>query len=327
MLLSQFMRLIRLCIAGIMILTANPAAGAEIPLLEGPATYMGEHREENETRGVLLFLGKNSWFALRERVILPNGKVSLWETTGKWHQIRNGELVQLTNRQGFYRILNVGGSGDIYQGTQLTAGKPVVLVLRPATVDSPEYEISGVLRVAGTGLTLEDEDSGIAQSVLPGDAVDAFLQGRDPASAKDGFPVQVTAAISRDARDPALRVREIKDIPAKKQPSYDAAGYFLDTVAGSRWKLLRLGADEPPPCVVSFRPDQGKQGGAMELFDGIRRTAGKYTLRGNDIAFSVAVKDARLAGLFRQTRSWELAGDVLELHGEKGLLALLEKMR
>lgn len=318
---------VRLCATAIIVLTANPVSGAEFPLLEGPATYMGEHREEKETRGVLLFLGENSWFALRERVVLPNGKISSWETTGKWHQIRDGELVQLTNRQGFYRILNVGGAGDIYQGAQLAGGKPIVLILRPTGGEPPEYEISGLLRVSGTEISLEDEDSGIVHPVLPGDAVAAFLRDRDLASARDGFPVQVMAAISRNGRQPALRVSEIRAIPAKKPPPYDAVGYFQDAVAGSHWKLVRLGPGDPPPCVVSFRQDQGKKDGTMELFDGIRRIAGKYALRDDGIAFTVAVKDARLMALFRQARSWELVGDVLELRGEKGLLALLEKIR
>lgn len=96
---------------------AFPAKGAQSPSLGGPAVYMGEYDKKKATARVFLYLGENNNFLLCEEIAGSGTGNYSWEITGTWHQIRNNAFIQLTN-SGLRRLLNVGGTGDLYLGVQ-----------------------------------------------------------------------------------------------------------------------------------------------------------------------------------------------------------------
>lgn len=317
-----------LCLIGILFaLSQSLALGAELPSLEGPATYAGEDSYEKETYRAFLYLGKTQGFVLREEVVLSNGKVATWEITGKWYQIRNGAFLQLINNSGQYRLLNVGGEGNLYLDTPMPSGKRVSMVLRLRSFASPEYTISGILRDVGKETTLEDLDSGIKYALLSTDAVALFLNNHMHNERREWY-VRAKVTAPQDLETPfLLEIKHIQNIPPqKKWERRDTSQDFFDLVVGSQWRLTRI-AEHPPSSlyVLSFKPVNGEEGGKLEIFANGRRAMGKYTLQGSDLSISTTGLNARLAALFQQTRSWRMTGEVLELWTENHVIALLEK--
>ena len=305
-----------------------PARSAAFPLVRGNALYVGKYQRDGQAGSVLLYLGAPQGFLLREEIVLPGGKTSSWETTGKWHQIRGGAFVQLTNDSGFYRLINVGGSGDLYLGMQLPTGMQITATLRPRYETPPEYEVSGELRLSGAKILFDDAASGVTYTVRADDVVTQFLQ-RNAAENTAVLPVGARIVPAVGGNDlPAVRVKKLWITSLEKNREYDIAGYFLDAIADKRWKVTRLGDEYPQATyLLSFVPDQGKTGGRLELFDGGRYITGTYTLHEANLSLSADTADIRFSDLLRYTRSWELAGEVLELWHGKRLLALLEKVR
>jgi len=126
------------------------ACGANFPFLFGPMVYTGKFTYEDMAYNVLLVLGEDQKFLLKEDVLLPNGKRSEWETVGKWHQIREKAFLQLSNQEGFQRLFNVGGTGNLYLSMQLPMGLMVTTTLRSQPWEKYIKEISRVALVDKT---------------------------------------------------------------------------------------------------------------------------------------------------------------------------------
>ena len=126
----------------------------------------------------------------------------------------------------------------------------------------------------------------------------------------------------------ALHAKEIQSIPPKeREPGY-TPGYFLDAVAGSRWKLTRIGRDPVEETVVaSFFPDTGTYSGKLKFFDKGRLIFGTFSLEGERLSLAVSDAGETFSRLAEQVRFWQLAGDILELWDDKQIVALLEKAR
>ena len=304
------------------------AQGAEWPSIAAPRAYVGEFRQENTSWRTLLYLGESQEFFLREESNHGTSKASSWETTGKWYQIREGSFLQLANNSGLYRLLNVGGTGNLYFGMQLSDGKQQTIVLRPRPLALPEYSISGILRTKGNELFLENFESLVTHKIIPESAVTDFVK-EHPLDTDTPMHVQAQVLVAKERNSsPALRIKSIQSIPVKKRAPHATPGYFQDAVAATRWKLTRIDQKTPDAdCLVSFLPDRGKYSGKIEIFTDNSRVTGVYTLQGEGIFLSVADKGPHFAALVSHTRFWRLVGDVLELWDEKDLLALLEKIR
>lgn len=317
---------IALCAGG---LSAGRARGAELPALDAPAVYQGEYNKNDNDYRILLYLGPLRDFVLFEELTLPNGKVSAWETTGRWHQIYEETFLQLTNGSGFYRILNVGGAGNLYVGMHMPTGRQVTVPLRLAKAGPPEYTALGALNVTKDSLFFEDANSGIAHRVAPEKLVQDFLKGEP---LEEGVPmtVQIRAMPVKDGEGrPALRIKDIRSIPGGKTwDPQNTPNHFLDAVAGSSWRVTRIGDEEPRSLyVLSFFPEKGKIEGTLEVFDGNRHIEGAYTLRDTRLALAAKVADKALGAVLKKTKSWQLAGEVLELWDENHVVAVLEKAR
>jgi hypothetical protein len=131
-------------------LFCGQASGAELlPRMEGPAAYAGELSLERESYRAELRLGADGNFILHEELLLPGGKVSGWEHAGLWHQIRDGAFVQLSNAAGLYRLLNVGGGGNLYLSMRFSNGEQHSAVLRRRTAEIHGSGISPALQERG----------------------------------------------------------------------------------------------------------------------------------------------------------------------------------
>ena len=314
-------------LVGLWMLSGIHALGAEPPALRAPVTYVGEYLEGQSSYRVSLYLGAPQGFVLREELALPNGKINRWDQVGKWHQIRQGAFLQLTNTSGFYKLFTVGGAGDLYTDVQIPDGGHSTVVLRPRAMQAPEYTASGMLRAGGGKTLLHDADSGVA-SLVQGDSVAAFVQAQN-LGPDYAVAVQATVrALSGKADPPALQVLEIESIaPKHAWGAYTSPQYFLDAVVGASWKLTRLGRDTPKNISLQFIAERGEGGGRLEYFDGSRHQSGSYTLQDRELRLLAHPANPALAALLQKTRSWQLAGEVLELWDETQVLALLEKRR
>lgn len=310
-------------------LCGSQAGGARLPGLKAPLVYGGELAGDRELYRVSLYLSASMAFVLREEFVRPGGKSSGWERTGVWRQIRDDAFVQLSNASGLRRLLNVSASGNLYLGMQFSNGEQATVLLRPKPSTPPEYEISGFLRRRAGAPFLEDADSGLEYRLLPGNALEAFLNA-DAAEKDASAPVRARVAEAPESGiPPALHVRAMQRIPTKKQRGTpDPAGTFLEHVAGKHWKITRLGRESPSfMCVLRFIPGRGKHEGRVDCFDGERRLSGEYSLRHEAFTLSVADAAAPLNSLFSRTRSWRLVGEALELWDGKGPAAFLEQER
>lgn len=307
---------------------ALPAHGAGIPDVSGPVAYRGKHGQGNNAYRVFLYLGLLGDFVLREEADLPNGKVSAWDVTGKWHQIRNGALLQLVNKTGYRRTANVGGAGHVYLDVRLPSGERETVTLRPYGEGSPELEftVSGTLRVSERGIVLRDEASGMDHLVPEEKIIADFLAENRPVA-----PLFVRAAVvasTTPSSRSALHIKAIQAIPALKQYGNNAdASVFRETVCGARWHVIRIGNEVRRDVhTLFFSPPEGS-GGRVDAFDGLRHVVGKYVLQNANLTLIFPGAAAALSGQASRIRSWDLAGEVLELRGQDGVLAVLEKVR
>lgn len=302
----------------------------ELPVLTPPVSYEGVYSRDNNNYQVFLHLGVAQGFVLREALTLPNGKVSSWEITGRWHQIRDNSFLQLTNKKGLYRIFNVGGSANLYLGMHLPTGRQITVPLYPVGTDSFEHAMSGILHNSEGRLVFENGDSGVVYGVLQNNSIKSFLKKHVPNEIPPPMAVRVCGTAVVDQKGvPALRIKSIQSISEEKTwAAQNMPWYFLDAVAGNAWLITRIGMENPSSFyVISFLPEQGRKGGKLEIFDGSRHTAGTYFLQGARLTLNGETVDETLGALFQRTCSWQLSGEVLELWDEKQLLAILEKAR
>jgi len=325
--IQQICLLVIMCIGGLL---AERAQGAELPRLAPPVTYQGEYSRDYYSYRVLLYLGSMQNFILYEEIALPNGKVSSWETTGRWHQIQDETFLQLTNRSGFYRMLNVGSGANLYIGMHMHTGRQVTVQLQYAKdIDIFEHHMSGKLIIKDGTLFFEDANSGVVHSIVPENIVNDFLK-ENALEGNGSMFAHTRVGLEKDKGGlPSLRIKDIQSIPeGKTWELQNTPNYFLDAVAGDAWLITRIGDDELSGIVIlSFLPERGKKDGTLEIFDGNRHIAGKYTLRDTRLTLTANVDNKSLGALLKKTESWQLAGEVLELWGAKQLLAVLEKAR
>lgn len=300
--------------------------------MKAPVFYTGEYVENDETRYTAsLYLGESHDFVLREEIRLPNGKISSWEITGKWHQIRDRSFLQLTNKSSFYKIINVGSSGDLYCGMPIQVAKNITVILREKKVIFPEYTILGSIFRTAQGIYLKDHETDILLPVIAEKIIQDFLQEHQE-KCQDQLYVEARVSVADEKKSSpgiqGLSVKKIKNIPELKgAKSYSSPQYFLDSVVDARWKLIQIGQNIPSSIFfLSFIPGKEKNNGKWELFDGSIHVTGSYTLQEQGISLSGNMRDVHLNKLMRQTKSWKLVGEVLELWDDTHILALLEKV-
>jgi hypothetical protein len=332
------MRVFLYAIALLLLAPAPGLAVAELPAVPARTHYVGEYKHQGGSYRAHLYFGLNGGFVLREDTELRNGKVSSWETTGEWRQIRDGAFVQLTN-SAQSRLLTVGSEGALYLEARLPAGvlATVALRLREPSENNRrlEFSVNGDVRFTDGKALLTDAETGIvyhldADCALP----DALADGLPDVDAP-ALPVQARLGLTADAapspKAALLDLRRLQSEQRWEARPQNPAEDFLRDIAGRPWKITRMDGERPRHFfVLAFQPDPARQSGKLELFDGYSRLSGKFALRGREISFSTPKAlgmRKELARIILETRTWRLVGEVLELWGKKGRLALLESPR
>jgi hypothetical protein len=332
------MRVLLYVIILLLLAPAPVRAAAGLPAMLARTHYVGERQYEGGSYRAHLYFGLNGGFVLREDTELSNGKVSSWEITGEWRQIRDGAFVQLTN-SAQRRLLTVGGEGVLYLEARLPAGgqATVELRLREPSENSRrlEFSVNGKVRFVDGQALLSDDETGIVYHLNADCALPEALRRQLQAAETPALPVRARLGLTADAApSPKAALLDIRQLPEEQRwetSPQNPADDFLRDIAGRPWKITRMDGEKPRHFfVLAFQPDPARQSGKLELFDGYSRLKGKFALRGREISFSVPKARGmhkELAGIIRKTRTWRLVGEVLELWGKKGRLALLESPR
>lgn len=289
--------------------------------IKPPVVYSGESSGHRS----FLYLGKKSDFFLHEEIVLFNGKISAWETTGKWYQIRGGAFVQLTNAKGFYRLINVGGDKDLYLDAHLSAAQKITVNLKEQPLIPLNFSISGRLHVDEDSFLLEDYDSGVFHSVTLDDI--SIFAKKCVSLEETGSHVRADVFfLPENNHENALRIKDIQCIQAKKQTNFHNTPHaFTEFATGIRWKFIKNEYWAPNGAYFVFIPNNGKEDGILDVFDGERYETGSYSWLDHRLSLSIKVSDARFADLIKKIDSWQMTGEILELWGDNKILGVLEQ--
>ena len=196
------------------------------PVLEAPAVYSGGVESESVRYYATLLLNPDHLFILRERMMRADGRPSERTLTGAWFQVRDGSLLQLANRNGLDRVLNIGGSGSLYWGVQSPFPKYMNVTLRKGGEKFP-FAVMGTLTFGGSTAVLQDAATNKTYPLLP-DAQIEQLRGRGERFFVDA-DVEESGASLR-----ILRLRSATDgIPKLPQ---DTPERFQRLVSGAHWR-------------------------------------------------------------------------------------------
>ena len=294
----------------ILLCAAAPLSGAAaFPVLKAPASYAGVVEAEGARYAVTLRLKADHHFVLREE----RGK-NQRTLTGRWFQTDGGAILQLSNRNGLEKRLNVGGAGTLYAGVQapFTQYRNVALESVP---DVPfPYAVMGTLSFGSDGVWLRDAATGTASRLLP-DPQLAHLPRKalftDMDVEEDGSNLRL------------LRLRSAAEtFPPLQETTPEL---FRRQVVPLSWQLILNG--HPLHCV--FRET------LLVVTDDKARIEIPYTLAADSITFRTDAKIAALWDAFGLREAgrllsgkyvWDLNGKVLSLQSDDTTLCVLEKI-
>ena len=314
--------------ATLLMLSATAQAAVKtLPELQAPAVYKGEYAHKKGVYRVTLLL-EDAIFVLDEETTLSNGKKNTQQIRGKWHQIHDDALLQLTNRSGFYRRLNVGSAGNLYLGIPLASGKQgTVVLVQQQDAPPATYALEGTLRLTLGGAVVLDMLSGTEHLLQGNNLLATFVKTLDGGKGSAPF-VHVVVRQERKGKN-ALRVLELQRIavPASRFLQSTPNG-FQDGVAGIYWRLIRLEQRKAlDRSVLLFKPAQGQATGQLELREGASLVTGTYALHDEALTLKMKEGHASLSRMLRRVKSWRMYGEVLELWDDNRQVFLLEKVR
>lgn len=260
---------------------------AEIPKISPPALFTGSAHDDSLKISIVLYLDESQEFILQEEMVMSDGNISSWQITGTWYQIRDGAFIQLTNANGYYRLINVGGKGNLYVPSRSPDGTQITIPIQTQSAWLPQYTLDG-------DFSITNHKNNIIYSAVLENIIVKYL-------ARD-----TTTKSSTNAIEPLDCV--------------------LSDVVGFRWKITQLGKPYqghimPPGAYFFFLPE-----GVLDIFDGWTHTTGSYLLNNERLFLSATAGSTLFKELLEHTQYWKLTGEVLELWGEQHILALLEKM-
>ena len=302
--------------------TAPALCGAvTFPVLEAPASYSGGVESGTVRYDATLLLNPDHLFILRERMMRADGRPSERTLTGAWFQVKDGSLLQLTNRNGLERVLNIGGSGSLYWGLQSPFPKYMNVTLHKGGERFP-FAVMGTLTFGGSTAVLQDASTNKTYPLLP-DAQIEQLRER-------GERIFVDADVEeRGASLRILRLRSATDV-IPKLPQ-DTPKRFQRLVSGARW----FATLEGQTFNCTFQQEKADHG-RLDMVMSDLAVHLSYRLEANRITFRLDEKNLRMAetfGLktfaevFNKLESWEIHGDLLVLRGADKPLCVLEKIR
>ncbi len=252
--------------------------------------------------------------------------------TGMWRQTGDGALLQLTNRNGFSRILNVGGGGDLYGDFPDSGILPRATTLHPVPGGDGQnipFLLEGTLAGTEEGLTLTDWASGLTFMVR-----EVPEKGEAWPDQKPAAPLFVTVRAHAEGNELFLVqvLAQSSHLPPASPPE------SLARSVGRMGWLLRL-PNLPPlscfftPAVQDKSPSPGREKGLLEVTGQGLHFQTVYAAEGARLRVRVEQKDAArlaavgadaLAAFFRNVCGWAREGEVLILTGKNDRQQVLE---
>lgn len=294
----------------LLLCAAVPSQAAAFPVLS-PGGYTGSVEAEGKRYTIILELKKDHCFVLREEV----GEKAR-TLTGKWVQINGGAILQLVNRNGLNKVLNVGGTGTLYSGVQAPFEKYRNVVLEQTGATAFPYTIMGTLSFGATGASLQDSATGMVAGLVPDPQLDS-LRSRSSSLFVD---------MEVEEEDEALRLVRIRSAADVFPPLHEnTPNLFSQQVAPFRWQLS-LGRYS---LQCSFRKER------LIVTDGSLSVEIPYKLEEDRILFYPSPKSAVLwealglsevAHVLDGKFSWDFYDKILLLQSDETGLCVLEKI-
>lgn len=303
-----------------------------LPVL-APTSYAGEITDGKYKYSFnLIFITLRS-FILHEEMTLVNGKKNRESRIGIWHQICDGSIVQLTNNQGYYKLLNVGASNNLYIGCSLPTGIQRTVTLQPQGA-APErsFTLTGIVYFFDEKMWLRDTNSD-SFFLLKGEKITEFYQKNFTSQEIQHIvSVEVTTS-TKDASQHTLVVKKINSINTpQKQLAKKVLLHFSDIVVGHRWLLVKnIEAILSSKYVFEFIDTPSSGEGTLHLLNAKNHITGTYKTQGENIKFTLqhpTLEDATtkmLTETLKKTTSFKTYGNVLEMWDEANCLMTLEK--
>lgn len=309
------------------------ATGTVFPCPSIPASYVGEYYYlDDNSYKMFLYLGETHTFLLREETVLPNKKIAIWETTGKWHQLENGSIIQLANKNSFLRKLNVGGEGNLYLSHQVPTGNYVTITLQQEDIALPYYTIHGILLINNDQKYIKDINTDTQYEIIDSDILQDFLNEQSECTDKNLRKyVQATIYPLYNKSNLEVKIVEIKEEREidEKWTYQNSDRFFYDSLTDIKWQILFIGVDRKisSGAYLYFSHPKEKQNGKIEFFDGSRYATGTYIVENEKINMSLETDNGNFLSIFNNIIYWEVYGNVLELRDEARILGVLEKVQ
>lgn len=306
----------------IIFLNCNLSYCEEIPRIKSPVVYVGAF-QDTIAHSIVLYLNEFQEFVLQEEVTMQNGKTSSWQTTGTWYQIRDGAFIQLTNRNGYERFVNVGGNADLYFSIQSFQREHITVPIYAEDIDPPPYQLQGDLYISKQNIFLKNYENNISYRISPETIVKKFIESYGD-NLQQPISVHADVEVAKNTgKASVLRIKNIQSINTQNSlKTKELLPVLLDTITGYRWEMIycSLGDRIPFGAYFFFLPD-----GSFDVFDGVTHETGQYVLNGKKISLTASVKSPLFRVLLEQAHTLNIVGEVLEIWGEHRVLAVLEK--
>lgn len=256
---------------------------AAFPVLESPAIYSGGVESENVRYDATLILNPDHLFILRERMMRAEGQPSERTLTGAWFQVKGGSLLQLTNRNGLERFLNIGGSGSLYWGIQSPFPKYMNVTLHKGGEKFP-FAVMGTLTFGDSTAVLQDAATNKTYPLLSDTQLEQ-LRGRGKRFFVDA-DVEESGTSLR-----ILRLRSATDsIPKLTQ---DTPEGFQRFVSGAHW-----GATLDRQTFNCMFQQEKRDRGRIDMVINELAVHISYRLKANHITLHLDKKTLRMSEVF-----------------------------
>ncbi|MEG2140209.1 MAG: hypothetical protein RRY20_05425 [Bilophila sp.] len=321
-------------LAVVLFFTVGDGRAAAFPDVAPSSVYVGNVTHADDGYTFVLRLQRGQGFVLQERVH-KDGKTEVQTHTGKWHQIRDNALLELSNISGFVCALNVGGTGNLYVGWPLPNADYLALTLRqePAgTSEGVSYPVAGILRFetaqgATADAVLEDRESALVHRISGKDVDNLRKQYGNRPVFIEGEVSESDELARNVGESPALHLENLLQVTEELPKAVQSTpNLFRDRVAGQTW------ATKDGTRRFTFVPGKDTRTGQVTFFDGTQSVALPYTLSEDGLVFDPAgCNTLRAAGheqtaaKLKQVRGWQVEGHVLELRTKTHVVDILEK--
>lgn len=307
------------------------AAGRATPF--APKNYKGQMIDENYDYSLELIFITPRNFVLHEEITLPNGKVNKESRTGVWHKILDGTIVQLTDNQGYYKLLNVGAKGNFYIGCQLPSGiQRTVTLLSQDCEQEISFSLAGILCLSEEKAWLQDTKGDLIYPLEYSKVKDFYKNNPTLQEMLHVVKLEVSL-LTKKSSQYALQIKKIESRAIIQRHVVQAnTVHFLELMTGYRWVLVKSG-EEKLKLRYIFEFDDAKtlNGAGLNVFSAFDNVSGLYTTDNDNIKFTFQrlmlnnVETKYIIQKLEKVVSIRMYGVVLELWDDINCLLTLEK--